>query len=176
MEKFFVETERFVITEADESMVEAIHKNSLDEDNRRFVPDEVFETPAEAQKIVQSFLEWYKQERAPLVYPIILKEGINIGYVQAVPFGNCEWEIGYHIAKLYTGNGYATEAVKAFLPIIMPKLKIDKIIGECLQENVASAAVLEKCGFVLEYKGLGNYQGESRNICKYLYHAQAETI
>ena len=152
MEKFFVETERFVITEADESMAEAIHKNSLDEDNRRFVPDEVFETPAEAQKIVQSFLEWYKQERAPLVYPIILK------------------------AKLYTGNGYATEAVKAFLPIIMPKLKIDKIIGECLQENVASAAVLEKCGFVLEYKGLGNYQGESRNICKYLYHAQAETI
>jgi len=35
----------------------------------------------------------------------------NIGYVQAVPIGD-EWEVGYHIASKYTGNGYATEAVR----------------------------------------------------------------
>ena len=171
MGKFYIETNLLVITEADESMVEAVHKNSLDEDNRRFVPDEVFETLEEAQLIIQSFLEWYKKDRAPLVYPIILKEKTNIGYVQAVPFGNCEWEIGYHIAQKYTGNGYATEAVKSFLPIVMEKLKIKKIIGVCLQENVASTTVMEKCGFILEYKGFGNYQGESRNISMYSYHA-----
>ena len=44
MEKFFIETERLIITEFDESMIESVHENSLDEDNRRFVPDEVFET------------------------------------------------------------------------------------------------------------------------------------
>ena len=170
MEKFFIETDRFIITEADESMIQNIHENSLDEDNRRFVPDEVFETTEDARQIVLSFLKWYKQDRAPLVYPIILKSGSNIGYVQAVPFGNFDWEIGYHIAKEYTRNGYATEAVKVFLPVIMKNLKIDKIIGVCLEENIASCAVMEKCGFTLETRGLGDYQGQSRNICKYLYY------
>jgi len=172
MEKLFIETDRLSITEFDESMVEYVHKNSLDEDNRRFVPDEVFETIEKAQQMVQTFLEWYKKDRAPFVYPIILKSGQNIGYVQAVPLNDSDWEIGYHIAKNYTGNGYATEAVKAFLSIIMKSLKIDRIIGICLQENAASCSVLEKCDFILEYNGTGNYQGQSRNICKYIYYDQ----
>ena len=171
MEKFLIETNRLIITEVDESMIECIHENSLDDDNRRFVPDEVFETIEEAQQIVQSLLEWYKKDRSPLVYPIVLKDGANIGYVQAVPLGDCEWEIGYHIAQKYTGNGYATEAVKAFLPIVMKKLEINKMTGICLRENTASCAVMEKCGFVLDHEGVGNYQGQSRNICQYSYHA-----
>ena len=169
MEKFSIETDRLVITQADESMAKSIHENSLDEDNRRFVPDEVFETMEQAQQIVQSILEWYTQDRAPLVYPVILKNGTNVGYVQAVPFGEREWEIGYHIAKQYTGNGYATEAVRAFLPVIMGKLKINTMSGLCLQENAASRAVMEKCSFTLEYTGPGSYQGQSRPICRYSY-------
>jgi len=172
MKKLFIETDRFVITEFDESMVESVHINSLDEDNRRFVPDEVFETIEKAQQMVQTFLGWYKKDRAPLVYPIILKSGPNIGYVQAVPLNDVDWEIGYHIAKNYTGNGYATEAVKTFLSIVMKRLNINKIIGICLQENVASCKVLEKCSFVLEHSGVGNYQGESRKICRYTYYDQ----
>jgi len=39
------------------------------------------------------------------------------------PIGD-EWEVGYHIASKYTGNGYATEAVKAFVPLIMKRLNI----------------------------------------------------
>jgi len=171
MDKFFIKTDRLVITEADESMAESIHKNSLDEDMRKFVPDEVFETVQKANQAVMNIMNWYKQDRAPLVYPIIIKNGVNIGYVQAVPFDGCDWEIGYHIAKEYTGRLFATEALKAFLPVIMEKLKIDKIMGISLEENAASCAVLEKCGFKLEYKGSGNYQGESGNIRVYFYYA-----
>ena len=40
-----VETERLIITELTMDMAMDVHKNSLDEDVRRFVPDEVFETP-----------------------------------------------------------------------------------------------------------------------------------
>lgn len=39
-----IKTERLIITEFTMDMAEAVHLNSLDEDNRRFVPDEVFET------------------------------------------------------------------------------------------------------------------------------------
>ena len=34
-----IETERLIIVELNMDMAEAVHKNSLDEDNRRFVPD-----------------------------------------------------------------------------------------------------------------------------------------
>ena len=150
-------------------MAESIHENSLDEDTRRFVPDEVFETADEAAQIIHSITEWYHQSREPFVCPVILKSGENIGYVQLVPYESSEWEIGYHIAEKYTGNGYASEAAAAFLPVIAHKLKIGKIAGICLQENAASRAVMEKCGFILEYEGSGSYKGHIRNICRYAY-------
>ena len=161
-------SDRLIITEFDESMIECVHENSLDEDNRRFVPDEVFETIEAAHQTVTYLMKCYKNDNGPFVYPVLLQNGENIGYVQAVPLIN-GWEIGYHIAKGYTGNGYATEAVKAFLPIIMERLSIDKIEGLCLAENIASKRVLEKSGFELLYSGLGDYQGDSRLICKYRY-------
>lgn len=45
---FNLETERLVITEFTPDMAQAVHENSLDEDTRRFVPDEVFETVEDA--------------------------------------------------------------------------------------------------------------------------------
>lgn len=43
-----VETERLLITEMTMDMAMDVHKNSLDEDIVRFVPDEVFKTPEDA--------------------------------------------------------------------------------------------------------------------------------
>ena len=45
---FTIETERLIITKFTMDMARDVHINSLDEDNRRFVPDEVFETAEEA--------------------------------------------------------------------------------------------------------------------------------
>jgi len=169
MENLFIETERLVITEFNDSMVASVHENSLDEDIRLFVPDEVFETVEDACKVVSFLMDCYRGNTGPFVYPVLLKSGENIGYVQVAPIEHGRWEIGYHIAKKYTGNGYATEAVKSFLPVIMARLVIDKIEGLCLHENFASRAVLDKCGFKSEYSGTGNYHGSVRNICRYSY-------
>lgn len=164
-----IKTDRLLITELDESMIESVHLNSLDDDNRRFVPDEVFETIDTAREIVQWLISRYQGNEGPFVYPILLQNGTNIGYVQAVRIKD-GWEIGYHVSKTYTGNGYSTEAVIAFLPVIMNQLKISNIYGICLAENIASQRVLDKCGFVLEYAGLGNYQGFQRLIYRYKYN------
>ena len=162
-----IETERLIITEFTMDMAEAVHLNSLDEDNRRFVPDEVFETVEEAAETVEFLIGVYKNGDGPLVYPVLLKDGTYVGYVQAVPFDDGTWEIGYHIGSNYTKQGYATEAVKAFLPVIMPKLGISRIVGICLADNKASAKVMERCGFIKEIEGIGPYQGEDREICKF---------
>ena len=111
----------------------------------------------------------YKTGVGPLVYPVLLKDGTNIGYVQIVPMDDGNYEVGYHIAKAYTGNGYATEAVKAFLPKIMKTLDLKEILGICVAENIASIKVLEKVGFTKMFEGIGTYQNEEREICKYVY-------
>jgi len=162
-----IESERLIISRFTMDMAEAVHHNSLDADNRRFVPDEVFETVEEAAETIEYLMSVYDSGEGPLVYPVSLKEGAYIGYVQAVPLEGNVWEIGYHIGGGYTGNGYATEAVKAFLPVIMSRLGISSIAGVCLAENKASIKVMERCGFVKEFEGMGSYQGEEKNICRY---------
>ena len=164
-----IETERLIIAELDMSMAQSVHLNSLDDDNRRFVPDEVFETVEDAAETIEFLMNCYKTGDGPLVYPILLKNGANIGYVQAVPFENATWEIGYHIGADNTKKGYATEAVKAFLPVIMKQLNIDEMTGVCLADNHASVKVMERSGFVKTFEGIGNYQGEQRRICKFIY-------
>lgn len=164
-----IETERLIITEFTPDMAQAVHQNSLDEDTRRFLPDEVFETVEDAAETINFLISQYENSDGPLVYPVLLQGQTNIGYVQAVPTENGVWEIGYHIGTQFTGNGYATEAVKSFLPVIMKQLGLNKIYGICDAENIASCKVLEKCGFILEYEGAGMYQGKSTQIKKYVY-------
>lgn len=162
-----IETERLIITEFDLSMAESVHRNSMDEDNRRFVPDEVFETVEEAKETIEFLMSVYESEEGPLVYPVLLKDGTNIGYVQLVPIEE-GFEVGYHIGKEYTTNGYATEALKAFLSEMMLKKNLDSVYGICVSENIASKKVMEKSGFEKEYEGMGQYQGESRQIARYI--------
>ncbi len=160
-----LETERLIITEFTMDMARVVHENSLDEDNRRFVPDEVFETEEEAAETIGFLMGQYDGTEGPFVYPVIAKEdSANLGYVQMAPLDDGSWEIGYHIAKKYTGNGYATEAVKAFLPFMTDRIGISEVYGICLAENAASVRVLEKCGFDVLFEGTGDYQGEKREI------------
>ncbi|MEE1060231.1 MAG: GNAT family N-acetyltransferase [Ruminococcus sp.] len=166
-----IKTDRLEITKFTMDMAEAVHLNSLDDDNREFNPNEVFDTVEIAQETVEFLMSVYENGDGPLVYPVLLPDGTNIGYVQAVPMDDDKWEIGYHIAKAYTGKGYATEAVKAFLPVIMKKLDINEMLGICVAENAASIKVLEKAGFEKEFEGKGIYQDEERDICRFVYHA-----
>lgn len=161
-----IETNRLIITPFNQDMAKCVHHNSLDEDNRRFIPDEVFETIEAASTAISYLIACYEKDYVPLVYPILLKSGEYIGHVQVSPLGK-EWEIGYHIGKSYTGKGYATETVKAFLPVIMQHLDQKEMPGICHAGNIASRRVLDKCGFQLIFEGTGQLQGKEQNICRY---------
>ena len=166
-----IETERLIITDFTLDMAQAVHENSLDEDNRRFVPDEVFETVEEARETIEYLMGQYGGEEGPFVHPVLLKTGENIGYVQLVNIGE-GWELGYHIAKAYTGQGYATEAARAFLPAMAEKYHLDSIIGICLGDNLASVRVMEKLGFENRFTGVGPYQGAKRPMVKNIWKAE----
>ena len=151
-------------------MYEDVYRNSQDEDNRRFVPDEVFDSLEETKEVVDHIIASYDSVDGPFIYAVIRKkDNANIGYVQLVKIEE-GWEIGYHIAKRYTGHGYATEAVKLFLDYIKGNMDIKQVYGIALFDNKASRRVLEKCGFELIYEGNGIYQGSERKIIRTIKH------
>ena len=162
-----IKTSRLTIKTFSLDMAQSVYENSQDDDTRRFVPDEVYDSVEEAREAIEFLMSRYDSDDGPFVYPIITNDGgKNIGYVQLCQIDDGSWEIGYHIAKQFTGKGYATEAVKAFLPVMAQKLNIKEVYGICLAKNLASVRVLEKCGFVQIFQGLGDYQGKESEIVK----------
>ena len=61
-----------------------------------------------------------------------------------------EFDIGYRFFRKYWGNGYATESAIACLEYGFDQLKINKIVGHAMKENIASIKVLEKIGMKYE--------------------------
>lgn len=165
-----IKTPRLTITTFSQAMAQSVYENSQDDDTRRFVPDEVYDSAEEARAAIEFLMSRYDSDDGPFVYPIITNDGgKNIGYIQLCQIDDGFWEIGYHIAKQFTGKGYATEAVKAFLTAMAQKLNLKEVYGICLAENTASLRVLEKCGFTKVYNGLGNYQGKEVQIIKTIW-------
>lgn len=72
--------------------------------------------------------------------------------LHCIDWKNSNAELGYWIGKKYWGKGLMTEAVRLILDFGFKELKLHKIYAHCFEENVASAKVLEKCGFILEGK------------------------
>ena len=167
--RFKLMTRRLVIRQLDAGLAGSIHAGSLDEDNRRFMPDEVFESADEAAAAIRRLTVFYETRGGPLVYAVFLKDNTHIGHVEAVPMDGGRWEIGYHITKPYTGCGYASEAVAAFAPAILRYLRISLIEGICQASNKASCRVLEKCGFSLAFDGIAAHQGRQAAVRRYTF-------
>ena len=109
------------------------------------------------------------QDDGSFVYPIITNDGNqNIGYIQLckVEIEEETQEIGYHIAKNFTGKGYATEAVKAFLAAMAKKLNIKEIYGICLAENTASVRVHKNADSPKSIRVLEIIRGEKFKLSK----------
>lgn len=177
MRNIILETNRLQLKHLSIEMANAIHLNSLDEETRMYVSDEVFESEAIAIEVIQYLFQFYANKNGPLVYAICLSDETVIGYVQAVPMQDA-WELGYQIAKTYRNQGYAREAIQMFLPWILQELQLEQIEAVCLAENKASIQVLKACEF--KYLGQFNerYQGQEAIVEKFVYtiHSQDEHV
>ena len=150
IEKALISNETLAIREMDRSMYYDVWKNSLDSDNRKYCPDEVFETLEEAADVVNQIIENYQSENGPFVYSIIRNQDKSvIGFVQLTKFED-KWLIGYHIAKRFSSKGYATNALLLFMDYIRENMNIKNLHAKVSSLNKASVRVLEKCGFSLD--------------------------
>jgi [ribosomal protein S5]-alanine N-acetyltransferase len=58
--------------------------------------------------------------------------------------------LGYWIGEKYSRQGYMGEALHLLLPYMFVDMNLHRIEAACLPENVASIALLKKCGFEQE--------------------------
>lgn len=69
-----------------------------------------------------------------------------------------EVDVGFRFFPEYWGQGIATETCSACIDFGFETLKLDRILGLVLEENIASIRVLEKCG--LSRNGEVSYDGD----------------
>ncbi len=79
---------------------------------------------------------------------IVLKENSHvIGSIDfKYPPKDGVTEVGYGLNPVWSGHGYMTEALQAFLELGR-QLGIRKVLADTLPDNTASQHVLQKCGF-----------------------------
>lgn len=138
--------------------LEKVFQMSQEEGIRRWLPDQCYQNRKETAEVINFLIECYSKidpSEKPFVLGIELKENNElIGHIGLSPVEGLI-EVGYALEEKYQGAGYATEAVKEFSAWAKEELNLKSIWGIVEKENLASAGVLEKAGYLLD-KSNGN--------------------
>jgi RimJ/RimL family protein N-acetyltransferase len=59
-------------------------------------------------------------------------------------------DLGFQLAPSYQGQGYAREAVQAFLHVVFSDLTLDLVTASCDEANIPSWTLLERMGLHLQ--------------------------
>jgi RimJ/RimL family protein N-acetyltransferase len=78
-------------------------------------------------------------------------------------------EIGYTLASDHWGRGYAVEAVGALIEYLFEGLDVTRISAMLHPGNLASAQVLERCGFLFEGHTRSSYWVGDENSDDHIY-------
>ena len=78
---------------------------------------------------------------------------IGVGGFKGPPDGRGAIELGYGVLPEYQRQGFATEAVRAWLALAFRDPAVDTVVGQTLASLAPSIGVLEKAGF--RYSGAG---------------------
>jgi RimJ/RimL family protein N-acetyltransferase len=100
---------------------------------------------------VKEFVDSVDRSSSSVFFGVFLSEnGRHVGNVKLseICFDKSSAEIGYLIGeKEVWGKGYATEAVSAVCLAALRDLRIGTVTAGAYSKNMASIAVLRKCGF-----------------------------
>jgi [ribosomal protein S5]-alanine N-acetyltransferase len=147
-----LESERLLlrrITAADVNEIFAMRSNI---EVMKYIPRPLCKTLDEAMDVI-NMLQNKLETNEGANWGITLK-GNNkvIGFIghYRIRWEHFRSEIGYMILPEYNGQGITTEAIKLLVDYGFNKMKMHSLEGIIDPENVASARVLEKNGFVKE--------------------------
>ncbi|MFP4021702.1 MAG: GNAT family N-acetyltransferase [Halanaerobium sp.] len=151
--KFILTSKRLNLRFFNKNDLEKVFKMSQEEGIRRWLPDQFYQNRKETAEVINFLIECYSEiipSEKPFVLGVELKENSDlIGHIGLSPVENLI-EVGYAVEEKHQGSGYATEAVKEFSAWAQKELNLEAIWGIVEKDNLASARVLEKSGYIIE--------------------------
>ncbi|HEA18871.1 hypothetical protein LCGC14_2898490 [marine sediment metagenome] len=117
------------------------------------VIEKCFDRPSDTQirsKFMQRLAPWHPTANTPLCLLIIeTSTGKKVGVTGLTTSSSNTPEVGYLLMPEFYGQGYATEALQAFLTWATTAFNIQQFTAVVTKGNVGSEKVLAKCGFKL---------------------------
>jgi RimJ/RimL family protein N-acetyltransferase len=106
----------------------------------------------DSEKLVRTFhAKWLLREDLP--YGMFDKAtGRFVGGtgLHRIDWNVRSFEIGYWVRKSAVGQGYVTESVRLLTRLAFESLKANRVFIRCATENLRSAAVAQRNGFIFE--------------------------
>lgn len=142
-----IETDRLLLREILPEDAPAIFRLFGDEQVTRYYDLATYTDLRQAEELVDFFDESFELERA-IRWGIERKaDGALLGTCGYVWLRQFRGEIGYELHSDFWRQGYMSEAIDAILDFGYTELGLNRIEALVMQENTASAAMLESLGF-----------------------------
>jgi len=142
-----------------------------DDDVMRFMDVIRFESIADAEKMIRSVEESYKNENG-INWAIVEKHSNSFvgyfGFFRIIP-EHCRAEIGYALKPEYWGRGYMYETINRMVRFGFKNMNLHSIEANVNPDNEKSKNVLEKIGFKKEAYFRENYLFDGKFLDSIIY-------
>lgn len=168
MEK--IETKRLILRKFKKEDAKNIYDGwASDSEVTKYLTWNPHESIKITEKLLNSWLESYKDEKCYRFAIDLKNENKLIGMIDVVGYENNIPKIGYVLSRQYWNKGYMTEAFKKFIEYLFSK-GFNEIHIEADENNYASNAVIKKNGFEFfekETKIKSKFKNEIVTVNKY---------
>lgn len=147
-----LETERLLLRRVDNADLQAVIALRSNPETMKYIPRPLVKTDQEGLDHIAMINDKIEANEG-INWAITIKDNPQligiIGHYRIIP-EHQRSEIGYMILPEFNGKGIVTEAVKVVVKYGFEKMKLHSIEAVIDPDNIASAKVLEKNGFIKE--------------------------
>ncbi|CAN5510195.1 GNAT family N-acetyltransferase [soil metagenome] len=163
--KIILRTQRLVLREFIPEDASSMFELNSDPEVIRFTGDEAFKSIEEAAQLINKY-DQYKNYHYGRWTVLAYDSSEYIGWC-GLNFNeeSKETDLGFRFLRSQWGKGIATESAKACIDYGFNELRLTKIIGRAMKENIPSLRVLEKIGMKFE-KEFEAHGGMCIQLCK----------
>ncbi len=166
---FLLQTNRLVLREFVVSDAPEMFALNADPDVLKYTGDLAFKHLEETQMFIKNYTD-YKRNGIGR-WAVSLKTNPKmLGWCGLKKHPDGLVDLGFRFKKKHWGKGFATEAANACITYGFTTLNLTKIVGRAESENIASIAVLKKCGFHFSHKELDELHHQKQIEVYTLHH------
>lgn len=145
-------TSRLSLKQVNENDAEGFFNLRSDSDFMKYLSRHPMQEMSEAELWVKNIMQSFEQKKG--ISWKICHQGQNelLGYIGfwQIDFYNCRGEVGFGLHPNFQGKGLMKEALLAILDYGFNQMNIHSVLADIDPNNLASAGLLQSCGFQKE--------------------------